>query len=59
MIEVKQVSDGVFQVTFTGIDLRTFCKYGRKMNRSKVGVLSDQLKILINEFDNSIVSERS
>ncbi len=59
MIEVKQVSDGVFQVTFTGIDLRVFCKYGRKINKSKVGVLSDLMKILIIEFDNFIVSEGS
>ncbi len=59
MIKVDEVSDGVFQVVFTGIDLRSLCKAARNINRSQDETLSGLIAIVVSCYEKCTFLERS
>ncbi|KKM94976.1 hypothetical protein LCGC14_1192870 [marine sediment metagenome] len=59
MVKVDEVSEDVFQVVFTGIDLRSLSKAARNINGSKLSALAGMLAIVLCLFDHYINSERS
>lgn len=59
MIKVDEVNDGVFQVVFTGIDLRLVSSAARRGNISRDAAMQGLLTFVVGVYGRAILSERS
>ncbi len=59
MIRVDEVSDGVFQVAFTGIDLRLINRAARRVHVSRDDALQALLMFVVGVYSKAMILERS
>ena len=59
MIKVDEVSDGVFQVAFTGIDLRAITRAARLKHNDRDTVVCFMLRTGVYKYYKGLYSERS